>query len=84
MLYKKVNGWKNISPEKAEQVFTMGEEYKKVLDIGKTERELEKEEEKRRKEEELKIAKDANRISIISMIFSGLAIIISILSYLKE
>lgn len=40
MLYKKVNGWKNISPEKAEQVFTMGEEYKKVLDIGKTEREF--------------------------------------------
>ena len=30
MLYKKVNGWKNISPEKAEQVFTMGEEYKKA------------------------------------------------------
>lgn len=52
-------------------------ETKKFLDNGgKTERELE--------QEELKIAKDANRISIISMIFSGLAIIISILSYLKE
>ena len=60
-------------------------ETKKFLDNGgKTERELEQEEEKRRKEEELKIAKDANRISIISMIFSGFAIIISILSYLKE
>ena len=40
MLYKKVNGWKNISPEKVEKIFTMGEEYKKVLDIGKTEREF--------------------------------------------
>ena len=40
MLYKKVNGWKDISPEKVEQIFTMGEEYKKVLDIGKTEREF--------------------------------------------
>ena len=40
MLYKKVNGWKDISPEKAEQIFSMGEEYKKVLDIGKTEREF--------------------------------------------
>ena len=40
MLYKKVNGWKDISPEKIEKIFTMGEEYKKVLDIGKTEREF--------------------------------------------
>ncbi len=40
MLYKKVNGWKNVSPEKIEKVFSMGEEYKKVLDIGKTEREF--------------------------------------------
>ncbi len=40
MLYKKVNGWKDISPEKAEKIFSMGEEYKKVLDIGKTEREF--------------------------------------------
>ena len=40
MLYKKVNGWKDISPEKVEKIFTMGEEYKKVLDIGKTEREF--------------------------------------------
>lgn len=40
MLYKKVNGWKDISPEKVEEIFTMGEEYKKVLDIGKTEREF--------------------------------------------
>jgi aspartyl aminopeptidase len=40
MLYKKTNGWKNISSEKMEKVFTMGEEYKKVLDLGKTEREF--------------------------------------------
>ena len=40
MLYKKTNGWKNISSEKIEKVFTMGEEYKKVLDLGKTEREF--------------------------------------------
>ena len=40
MLYKKTNGWKNISSEKLEKVFTMGEEYKKVLDLGKTEREF--------------------------------------------
>lgn len=40
MLYKKVNGWKNVSPEKIEKIFSMGEEYKKVLDIGKTEREF--------------------------------------------
>ena len=40
MLYKKTNGWKNISQEKAEKIFSMGEEYKKVLDIGKTEREF--------------------------------------------
>ena len=40
MLYKKTNGWKNISSEKIEKIFTMGEEYKKVLDLGKTEREF--------------------------------------------
>ena len=40
MLYKKTNGWKNISQEKMEEIFTMGEEYKKVLDLGKTEREF--------------------------------------------
>lgn len=40
MLYKKTNGWKNISSEKMEKIFTMGEEYKKVLDLGKTEREF--------------------------------------------
>lgn len=40
MLYKKVNGWKDVSSEKAEKIFSMGEEYKKVLDIGKTEREF--------------------------------------------
>ena len=40
MLYKKTNGWKNISSEKMEKVFTMGEEYKKVLDLGKIEREF--------------------------------------------
>ena len=40
MLYKKINGWKDISPEKMEKIFTMGEEYKKVLDLGKTEREF--------------------------------------------
>ncbi|WP_300392662.1 aminopeptidase [Fusobacterium sp.] len=40
MLYKKVNGWKDISSEKVEKIFSMGEEYKKVLDIGKTEREF--------------------------------------------
>ena len=49
-----------------------------TANVSASERELEQEEEKRRKEEELKIAKDANRISIISMIFSGFAIIISI------
>ena len=37
---QKTNGWKNISSEKLEKVFTMGEEYKKVLDLGKTEREF--------------------------------------------
>ncbi len=40
MLYKKTNGWKNISSEKMEEIFAMGEEYKKVLDLGKTEREF--------------------------------------------
>lgn len=40
MLYKKVNGWKDISEEKKAKIFSMGEEYKKVLDIGKTEREF--------------------------------------------
>lgn len=40
MLYKKTNGWKDISHEKIERIFSMGEEYKKVLDIGKTEREF--------------------------------------------
>lgn len=40
MLYKKTNGWKNASSEKIEEIFAMGEEYKKVLDLGKTEREF--------------------------------------------
>ena len=40
MLYKKNNGWKDVSPEKFEEIFAMGEEYKKVLDLGKTEREF--------------------------------------------
>lgn len=40
MLYKKTNGWKDISKEEIEKIFAMGEEYKKVLDIGKTEREF--------------------------------------------
>ena len=40
MLYKKTNGWESVSPEKFEKIFAMGEEYKKVLDLGKTEREF--------------------------------------------
>lgn len=40
MLYKKINGWKDISPEKIDKIFAMGEEYKQVLDLGKTEREF--------------------------------------------
>lgn len=40
MLYQKNNGWKDVSPEKLEKIFAMGEEYKKVLDLGKTEREF--------------------------------------------
>ncbi len=40
MLYKKVNGWKDISTETKDKIFSMGEEYKKILNIGKTEREF--------------------------------------------
>ena len=40
MLYKKTNGWESVSPEKFEKIFAMGEGYKKVLDLGKTEREF--------------------------------------------
>ena len=40
MLYKKENGWKKIPVEEVEDVFAIGREYKRVLDIGKTEREF--------------------------------------------
>ena len=40
MLYKKVNGWKDISSEKAEKIFLMGKNTKKYWISEETEREF--------------------------------------------
>lgn len=39
MLLKKENGWKNKSLEEKEHIYKFADEYKKSLDLGKTERE---------------------------------------------
>ncbi len=38
MLYKRESGWKELSPERREEIFAFCEGYKHYLDVGKTER----------------------------------------------
>ncbi len=38
MLYKRENGWKELSTERKEAIFAFAEGYKHYLDVGKTER----------------------------------------------
>lgn len=38
MLYKRENGWKELSAERKEAIFAFAEGYKHYLDVGKTER----------------------------------------------